>query len=131
MINGQQIGYAGMCSVAQSYQQQPVNVIGSIETIQHVTTGYTVQLTFNQLRLVGTNLVTQGFIPDVGNTPRDHIRSVVALPELTAVLEDQVTSTVVALIIGVKIESDSLNITSGGLWGEDVSCVARRMVLSG
>lgn len=131
LLNGIQVGYAGQCSVAQSYQQQPINVIGSLETIQHVPTGYSVQLTFNQLRLVGTTLVTQGLLPAVGSTPLEHLRNLVSIPELTAVLEDQITNTVCALVIGVRIESDSLNITSGGLWGEDVSAVARRMIGEG
>lgn len=131
MLNGVSVGYAGQCSVAHNYSYSPIQVIGSLEVLGHVPTAYMSSLTFNQLRLVGTNLRTAGWWPFVGNTPTDHLRALVAIPELTAVLEDSVTSTVCALAIGCRIESSSLNVSSSGLWGEDVSVVVRRILLEG
>lgn len=130
-INGIEVGYAGQCSVATSYARTPVDVIGNIEVPQYVPTKVTHQVTFNQLRLVGTNLVTLGFLPSPGNTAEEHLRNLIAIPELTAILEDRITSTVCALLIGVQIESSSLNVSASSLWSEDISGVCRRVIVEG
>lgn len=130
-INGIVVGYASQCSVAQSYSYSPVNVIGSVETLAHIPTSYSASVTFNNLRLVGQTLRTLGWWVPLGNGPTEHLRNLVQLPELTAVLEDTVTNTVCGLILGVRIESSSLNVSAGGLWTEDYSCVCRRVLMEG
>lgn len=131
MFEGRPVGFAGQASVAQNYTMSPINVIGSIETLGYVPTQYNTALNFNQLFLVGQSLTTLGYLPPKGNTPTEHLRALAAIPELTAVLEDTITSTVVALAIGCRIESSSLSITAGGLWGEDISVVVRRLMVAG
>ena len=127
-INGITAGYATSCSYSSNYNYQPLNVLGSLEVVQHLPMSSGVTLTANNFVLVGTTLRTLGFWPSVGVNAQEHLRNLVAIAELTATIEDVVTNTIVASFVGVRVESSSIQVSSGNIMAEDVTFVVRRIL---
>lgn len=125
-INGVVSGYATSVSWANSYSYQPLNVLGSIETTQHLPMLYQTTLTANNFRLVGTTLRTMNFWPKIGTNAQDHLRNLTSIAELSCTVEDLVTNVIVASFSGCRVESSSISVSSGNLMAEDITFVCRR-----
>ena len=131
MLEGNLVGFASNLSYSHNYTLAPLNVIGSIETIQHIPVQYQAGITFNNFRVLGRTLRTLGLWPRIGKNPTDHMMALIQIPELTAVCEDVVTQTIILIAEGVRIESSAVQMAANSLMQEDISCVCRRILLEG
>jgi hypothetical protein len=126
-INGVQLGFASNVSWSRSINYAPLQVLGNIEVVSHIPQSYTATLTCNNFYLLGTTLVTYGFMAKVGNSAQEHFANITALNELTAVVEDIQSQTIIAICEGCRAESSSIQVSQGNYMSEDVNFVVRRI----
>lgn len=128
-IDGVKVGYARRVSLGDSYQFEPIDVLDSIETEEHVVTGYQVDtFTAGMFRIVGETLVSAGYMPRKGKTAEEHLTNVLLSGVLTATLQDTKTGRNIAIVTGVKVASSNFTIDARGAVGEDVTFVATRKI---
>jgi hypothetical protein len=70
---------------------------------------------------------TQGWSPNQGADPAEHLRNIIASGELTATIIDNQSGDIVANVEGVRIAETNLNIQARGIVGENVTGVAIRV----
>lgn len=125
-INGVRVGYAVGVTIRETLVHEPIKVLDSIQVIEHVPVDYEVSLTADVIRLVDKPLKSLGWIPKQGATPKAHLDNIMALGELVAQIEDNQTGRVVAVVEGVRVQEQGMNITARGVVGQNVSMVAKR-----
>jgi hypothetical protein len=126
VIGGQVIGYARSCSMSYAIDYQENRVLNSLRVESHSPVSYRCTLSFSMFRIPKQTVTTLGFFPKTGNTVSDQLANVLTIPEMTAVITDQVTGTALYTAIGVRIASNSVAFDAGGsVVGTEVDCVCR------
>ena len=77
---------------------------------------------------MGQTLEALGFTALKGQTPQQHLKNILALPDITAQLEDNAGEIIVARVFGCKIASRSFAVDSRTSVARDIQFVARRLV---
>lgn len=127
MLNGVKVGLATGVTVRESITYEPAKVLDNIQVEEHVPTDYDVSMTADTIRLVGTSMKSQGWLPMQGADPAEHLRNIIASGMLTATILDNQTNQIVANVEGVRISETNLNIQARGIVGENVTMVAIRV----
>ena len=126
-LNGTVIALGKTVQMQDELTWDPVKVLNSIEVIEHEPIDYGASMGASEVLAVGKTLEALGFIAQKGATPQDHLRNILALPDITAQLEDNVGETIVARAFGVKVSSRSFSVDSRSSVGRDLQFVARRI----
>ena len=87
-INGVRVGYARNVSITEELEYFPVEVIGNLETEEHVPIAYRVRFTASMFRIIGETLKTLGFFPEVGGNTDEHLTNVLTSGDMVATIED-------------------------------------------
>jgi len=138
-IGGKPVGYALGVNGTTGINYQPLNVLGHLETVEHVPTAYTVELSANLARIAKATRLTEtanypGLRTDIeGNLSSPQIMpsfgangsSILTSGELTAVIYDIVTKATLYTIQGVKCAQKAWDIQAGGMVSENCTFVAR------
>jgi hypothetical protein len=125
LIKGQKIGWATGIRARTAIGYQPTRVLDEIEVAEHVPNTYDVSLSFTTLTILGKSLQQLGLFPKGGPAEGDRLKEILGFEELTVVIEDNVESTPLFQILGVKIAEQNIAIDAGNLSGTDVTAVAR------
>lgn len=126
-LNGTKVGYARNVSVSEEIQYDPVEILDNIEVEEFVATAYRVTFSASQFRIVGVTIKSQGFFPNTGNNPQEHLENILVSGDLVATVEDTRTSKIFATIEQVKTASHNWTIDARGVVGEDITFVAIRV----
>ena len=125
-LNGVVVGYATGVTLRQAITYEPIKTLDSIVTKSFEPTDYDVNMTADMVRIVGDTIKSNGWFPQQGVSEADFLTNIITSGELSATLEDNQTSQIVALVEGLKISESNLNVSARGVVGENVSFVARR-----
>lgn len=126
-LEGQKVGYARNVSVTEEIQYDPVEILDNIEVEEFVAVAYRVNFSASQFRIVGVTLKSQGFFPNTGNNPAEHLENILVTGDLVAQVEDTQTGKIFTAIEQVKTASHNWTVESRGIVGEDVTFVAIRV----
>ena len=140
-LGGLPVGYALGCGGTTGINYQPLEVLGHLETVEHVPVSYRVEMNANLARIAATSRLSSypqfpGLRPDIeGQTTSPQIMpafgtdgtAILTSGELTAVIQDIVTSTTLYTIQGVKCSQLSFEIQAGGMVSENATFVATIM----
>ena len=127
-INGVRVGYARNVSITEELEYFPVEVIGNLETEEHVPIAYRVRFTASMFRIIGETLKTLGFFPEVGGNTDEHLTNVLTSGDMVATIEDTKTGKIFATVEQVKVASHSFTVDARGVVGEDLEFVAIRLL---
>lgn len=127
-INGVRVGYARNVSITEELEYFPVEVIGNLETEEHVPIAYRVRFTASMFRIIGETLKTLGFFPEVGGNTDEHLTNVLTSGDMVATIEDTKTGKIFATVEQVKVASHSFTVNARGVVGEDLEFVAIRLL---
>lgn len=127
-INGVRVGYARNVSITEELEYFPADVIGNLETEEHVPIAYRVRFTASMFRIIGETLKTLGFFPEVGGNTDEHLTNVLTSGDMVATLEDTKTGKIFATVEQVKVASHSFTVDARGVVGEDLEFVAIRLL---
>ena len=128
-LNGKQVGYATGVTVREMIQYEPIKTLDNIQTIEHAPTDYEVSMTAELVRIIGTTIKSEGWFPQQGISPEDHLSNILSGGELTATIEADAnigSHTIVMNVEGVRISERNMNITARGVVGTNVTMVAIR-----
>lgn len=126
VLNGQVVAYARSVSGSFAVEYAENRVLNNMRVESFSPVAYRCSLSFSMFRIPKQTVTALGFFPQTGNTPSDQIANVLSLPEMTAVITDQVTGTALYTAIGVRISENSFAIDAGGsVVGNEVNCVCR------
>lgn len=128
-LNGKQVGYATGVTVREMIQYEPIKTLDNIQTIEHAPTDYEVSMTAELVRIIGTTIKSEGWFPQQGISPEDHLSNILSGGELTATIEADAnigSPTIVMNVEGVRISERNMNITARGVVGTNVTMVAIR-----
>lgn len=126
-IDGTVVAFARNAMAAEEWQHEPVKVLGSIEALGHEPVDYTATLRASALMPVNQTLEALGFAPKKGQTPQDHLRNILLLPDLVCQIEDDISETVVARVFGVRLSGKDFTVDRGVVPTE-LSFVATRIL---
>ena len=135
------VGYALGCSGTTGINYQPLEVLGHLETVEHVPVSYRVELSANMARIStgNTNNPIGSRVSDNSTYGNETSTSPQLMPsfnatnglsilqsgELEATIKDIVTDSVLYTIRGVKCSQKSFEIQAGGMVSENCTFVAR------
>ncbi len=126
-MDGVKVGYATGVTLRENITYEPIKVLDSIQTAEHVPIDYDCSITADMVRLVGTTIKSLGWFPMQGATPEDHLKNILTSGVLTATIEDNETGKIVQNVEGVRISEQGMQITARGVVGTNVSMVAIRV----
>lgn len=140
-LDGKPVGYAIGCSGTTGINYQPLNVLGHLETVEHVPVAYTVEMNANLARLAkATRLKGFSNFPGLRADVEGGLESPQIMPafgtnglsilqsgELQSVIYDIVTQQSLYTIAGVKCSQKAWDIQAGGMVAENCAFVARIM----
>lgn len=123
---GVKVGYATGVSVREAITYEPIKVLDNIQVIEHVPVDYDVSMTADMIRIVGETIKSQGWFPQQGQSPAQHLLNMLNQGELVGTIEDSKTGKVIAHVEGVKLAERNLQVNARGVIGTNVSMVAKR-----
>lgn len=126
-INGVKVGYATSVNVSEEVTYEEVAVLDNIEVEEYVPTAYRVTFSARMFRIIGDTLKSQGWFPQVGANPEDHLSNILTSGDLTATIEDTKTGKLFATLEQVKVASHNWAIDARGVVGEDMTFNAIRV----
>jgi hypothetical protein len=127
-LEGVTIGYARDVRLTEEVMYEPLEVLGNVEVEEYVPTAYRVRFSAGMFRIIGESLKTMGVFPkNVVGATETHIGNILTTGELSAVLEDTVTSEILFTVEQVKITTVNYTVNARGIMGEDVEFVAIRV----
>lgn len=127
-FNGVAVALAKSVTVQEETRYDPIDVLDSIETLDHEPVAYTCSMSAGHLVAIGTTLEALALTALKGANPAEHLRNLLALKTLTAQLEDSAGGTVVGRVFGVRIASKNMALSPGQSMARDINCVATRFV---
>lgn len=127
-LSGTVIALGRSVQIQEELVYDPIKVLDNLEVLEHEPIDYNCSMSAAEVLIVGKTLEALGFFAQKGQTPQDHLRSILALPDITAQLEDNVGETIIARVFGVKIASKSFAVDARTSVGRDIQFVARRVV---
>jgi hypothetical protein len=125
-LNGVKVGYATGVSIRETITYEPIKVLDSIQVVEHVPTDYDVSMTADLVRIVGETIKSQGWFPQQGASPSEHLTNILSNGELKATIEDTATGQIVMNVEGVRISERNVQVNARGVVGVNVSMVAIR-----
>ena len=126
-INGLMLGYTTSIRLNEELTQEPVKVLGQLEAIENVETAYNVSFTATGVRVRNKTLKSLGISPLAGSTPEALLANVLNHAEMTAIIEDKKTGTIIYQIERVKVATISLNIPAQGVATLDMTFTAIKL----
>lgn len=126
-INGVRVGYATSVNVTERVDYEQITVLDNIETEEWVPTGYSVEFSARQFRIIGETLKSQGWFAQVGSNSEEHLTNILTSGELTATIEDTKTGKLFATLEQVQVASHNWTIDARGVVGEDMTFNAIRV----
>lgn len=125
-LDGKEVAYASGLQGGENHQQIRVDAIGDPFTKEIVTNAITVQFTAAYTRIRNGSAKDLGFMPKGGGR-----YDALNFPALVAEVIDESTGESIERILGCKCEQRSWNFDQGGLWTENASFQAIRMMVEG
>jgi len=141
-IGRETVGYCLAMSGTTAINYQPIEVIGSLAVIEHVPTGYTVEMTAQLSRLsaftrlaksTGINVAEGSAQAVVGTSPQimpaygNDGLAILETGELVANIQDVILKKTIYKIKGVKASQKAFDIGARAPVAENVTFVARIM----
>lgn len=126
LFQGTQIGYATNFSFREGITYEEVNVLGNVQTREHVPTAYTVSWNADTVRFIGDTWKSRNQFPATGQNPDRHLLNMINTGELVANVEDSVTGQLITQLEGCRVSEKNLTFPARGIVGENVSGVALR-----
>jgi hypothetical protein len=126
-LNGVVIALGRSVQVQEELVYDPIKVLDSIEVLDHEPIDYNCSMSAAEVLIVGKTLEALGFAAAKGQTPQAHLANILALPDITAQLEDNQGDTIIARVFGVKISSKSFSVDARTSVARDIQFVARRV----
>lgn len=126
-LNGVVVALGRSVQVQDELVYDPIKVLDNLEVIEHEPIDYNCSMSAAEVMIVGKTLEALGFAALKGQTPAEHLRNVLSLPDITAQLEDNTGEIIVARVFGVKLSSRSFAVDARGSVARDLQFVARRM----
>lgn len=127
MIEGKKVGYGTNTNGSESITYQPVDVLGNIETEEHVPVGYEVSFNASFVKIVGQTLKSEGFFPACGNDSDEHLLNILNQGDMVVTIEDKKTNKIIMTLEQVKAASRNFTVAARGIVGKDVNFVGIRM----
>jgi len=109
-LNGVQVAYASQVTFNESIQLEEINVLDQLENKELAEVGYRVDLSCQTFRVANQSVKQLGFMPNLAD--------ILTQGELTAEVVDRVTSAVLLLMEGVKLESRQTSVDARGVMTE-------------
>tara|TARA_Y100000114_G_C11649320_1_gene273342 strand:- start:79 stop:516 length:438 start_codon:yes stop_codon:yes gene_type:complete len=124
LIRGVEVGFATGISISENIQQQPIDILGEIDSVEIEPTGRSVSMTANLVRIKGETVQSLGIWPKVDGGTVEAVN----FPAMDALILDSVDdSTVLYKVEGLKCQSRSLNVDARGVFSLNVSFIGLRM----
>lgn len=123
LINGQKVGWATGVQVREVFDNRRVKVLDKIEAASFEPVDYSVTFTLQTLTIVGTTLKGAGLFPSGGEEEGSRLKNALALADFSLMIEDSVTNTPIALVLGAKFNTQSLNFDSGNFSATNIDGV--------
>ena len=127
-LNGTVIALGRSVQVQDELVYDPIKVLDNLEVLEHEPIDYNCSMSAAEVMIVGQTLEALGFTALKGQTPQQHLKNILALPDITAQLEDNAGEIIVARVFGCKIASRSFAVDSRTSVARDIQFVARRLV---
>jgi hypothetical protein len=126
-LNGRKVGFATNVNGGEEIEYQPQEVLDNIEVDEWVPVAYRANLTASMIRIVGETLKSQGFFPQAGSSPEEHLTNILLQGDMVATIEDSKTGRTVTTVEQVKVQSKNFTINARGIAAKDVTFVTVRM----
>ena len=126
-INGTKVGFAVNVAGSEEIQYDPVEVLDNIEVEEFVPVAYRVNLTASLIRIIGETIKSQGYFPQAGTSPAEHLQNILLQQDMVCTIEDNKTGKTMMTLEQVKISSRNFTVNARGIVGKDVTFVAVRM----
>jgi len=126
-LNGRKVGFATNVNGSEEIEYQPQEVLDNIEVDEWIPVAYRANLTASMIRIVGETLKSQGFFPQSGATPEEHLTNILLQGDMVATIEDSKTQRTVTTVEQVKVSSKNFTINARGIAAKDVTFVCVRM----
>ena len=127
-VNGQVVGYATNCTGSEEIQYEPIRVLDHIQTVEFVPIGYDVTFSASRVRLIGQPIrgPDLAIFPKLGNNDAQHLQNILNLADLTAQIEDSITSQIFMILEQCKVARHNWTVVARGIVGEDIEFVGVR-----
>ena len=127
MIDGKKVGYCTNVAGSEEVQYDPLEVLDNIEVEEFVPVAYRVTFTASLVRIVGETIKSMGLFPKSGTSSDDHLKNILLMGDMVAVIEDSKTSKKIATVEQIKMQSRNFTVNARGMVGKDCTFVATRM----
>lgn len=127
-LNGVTMALARQVQVQDELIYEPIEVLNNLEVLEHEPVGYRCSMSAAEVMIIGQTLEALGFIARKGQTPQEHLRNVLSLPDIVAQLEDNTGEIIVARVFGAKVSSRNFAVDARSSVARDLQFVARRLV---
>lgn len=119
LLNSAPVGFASGVSGEETIDYEPIDVLGILEVAEFVPVAYRTSLSAQMFRVVGESLKKNQWMP--------LLNEILTAGDLEAAIQDVVTGNTVALFTGVKVSSQSWDVTARGVVQTSVSFVCVRV----
>lgn len=124
LINGVEVGFATGISITENIAQQPIDVLGEIDSVEIEPTGRSVTMNANMVRIKSQTLQSLGVWPAVDKGTVEAVN----FPAMDGLVLDAVDdNTVLYKVEGLKCQNRSLNVDSRGIMSLNVSFMGLRL----
>lgn len=127
MIDGKKVGFATNVAGSEEIQYDPLELLDNIEVDEFVPVAYRVTLTASLVRVIGETIKSEGYFPQSGTSPEEHLTNILLQGDMVCVLEDTKTQRKMMTGEQVKMASRNFTVNSRGIVGKDVTMVLTRM----
>lgn len=127
LIDGKKVGYATNVAGSEEIEYQPVEVLDNVEVEEFVPVAYRVTFTASLVRIIGQTIKSEGFFPQSGTSPEEHLQNILLQGDMVCTIEDSKTNKIMMTLEQVKMQSRNFTINARGIVGKDVTFVATRM----
>ena len=117
-LAGVQVANASNVSYNENIQLEPINVLDEIATVEHAEVGYSCDIQCQTFRVANESVKQLGLMP--------RLSQILTQGELTAEVVDRISSAVILLMEGVKLQSRATTIDARGVATETWSFVGRK-----
>jgi len=125
LVNGVEVGFATGVSISENIVQQPIDVLGEVDSVEIEPTGRSVSMSADLLRIKGETVQSLGIWPAQSeNSTIDLIN----FPAMDGLILDSADSNVVLYKVeGLKCQSRSITANSRGTMNVNCSFVGLRL----
>lgn len=124
LINGVEVGFATGISITENIAQQPIDVLGDIDSVEIEPTGRSVSMSANMVRIKSQTMQSLGIWPKVDGGTVEAVN----FPAMDGLVLDAVDAdTVLYKVEGLKCQNRSLSVDSRGIMSLNVSFIGLRL----